>query len=122
MKILIDMNLSPAWAALLREAGHEAVHWADVGKADASDKTICDHARTHGQVLFTHDLDFGAVLAATRAAGPSVVQVRTRDVDPVSLGPTLLAVFSKCQSFLQQGALVSLDESRHRVRVLPIRT
>jgi predicted nuclease of predicted toxin-antitoxin system len=35
--------------------------------------------------VFTHDLDFGALLAALRANRPSVVQVRCRDV--LAVGP-----------------------------------
>jgi predicted nuclease of predicted toxin-antitoxin system len=30
MKVLIDMNLSPSWARVLKEAGIEAVHWSEV--------------------------------------------------------------------------------------------
>lgn len=28
MKILIDMNLSPAWVSRLNQAGHDAIHWS----------------------------------------------------------------------------------------------
>jgi hypothetical protein len=38
------------------------------------------YGREHGYVVFTHDLDFGALLALTRARGPSVLQVRTQSV------------------------------------------
>jgi predicted nuclease of predicted toxin-antitoxin system len=31
MKILIDMNLSPAWVSVLEEAGHTASHWKQKG-------------------------------------------------------------------------------------------
>lgn len=31
-------------------------------------------------VAFTHDLDFSALLAATQATGPSIIQVRAEDV------------------------------------------
>ena len=36
-------------------------------------------ARENGYVVFTHDLDFGTLLALTRDAGPSVIQVRTHE-------------------------------------------
>jgi predicted nuclease of predicted toxin-antitoxin system len=84
MKLLIDMNLSPRWGRLLGSEGFEAVHWSDVGPADASDREIMDHARTHGFVVLTHDLDSGAILAATRDAKPSVVQIRADDISPGS--------------------------------------
>ena len=84
MKILIDMNLSPDWTVSLREAGFESVHWSQVGDPKASDETIMNYALARGHVVFTHDLDFGAILAATHAEAPSVIQVRTQDVDPAS--------------------------------------
>jgi predicted nuclease of predicted toxin-antitoxin system len=80
-----------------------------------------DHAATHAYVVFTHDLDFGAILAATRAAAPSVLQIRTQDVDPASLAKMVISVLLQCQKYFESGALISLDESTHRIRVLPIR-
>lgn len=50
-----------------------------IGAANAPDKAIVDYAKAQGLVVLTHDLDFGAILAATRAEGPSVVQIRTED-------------------------------------------
>jgi predicted nuclease of predicted toxin-antitoxin system len=35
MKILIDMNLSQEWVSVLKAAGHEAVHWSDIGEQSA---------------------------------------------------------------------------------------
>jgi predicted nuclease of predicted toxin-antitoxin system len=43
-----------------------------------------------GRIVLTHDLDIGAILAATQAIGPSVVQVRTQDIRPKSLAPRLI--------------------------------
>jgi predicted nuclease of predicted toxin-antitoxin system len=40
LKILLDMNLSPDWVQVLVHAGHDAVHWADVGPANAPDTVI----------------------------------------------------------------------------------
>jgi predicted nuclease of predicted toxin-antitoxin system len=40
MKILINMNLSPEWVSVLKDAGHEAVHWSHIGEPSASDSKI----------------------------------------------------------------------------------
>jgi predicted nuclease of predicted toxin-antitoxin system len=74
MKILVDMNLSPDWVNVLRHAAHDAVHWSSIGKPTDDDTTILRWARQEGQLLFTHDLDFGALLASMRGTGPSVLQ------------------------------------------------
>ena len=80
MKLLVDMNLSPDWVAVLTQAGWETAHWSGVGNLRAADSEIMAWARQHGHVVFTHDLDFGTLLALTQAEGPSVIQVRTQDV------------------------------------------
>ena len=92
MKLLIDMNLSPAWVSVLEEAGHEAIHWSTVGSPSAPDHEILSRARREGYVLFTHDLDFSAILAATDADAPSVIQVRAQDVTPESAKDAVLDV------------------------------
>ena len=76
MKLLIDMNLSPGWVQVFGQQGWETVHCPTVGDPRATDQTIMHWALEHEFVVFTHDLDFGALLAVTRAEGPSVVQLR----------------------------------------------
>jgi len=120
MKLLIDMNLSPDWVDELQSYGWYAVHWSAVGAPAATDRTIMDWAREHDYVVFTHDLDFGAVLAVTRALGPSVIQVRTQDVMPKHLGACLASMLSEPQPALEKGALIIVDEAKSRVRLLPL--
>jgi predicted nuclease of predicted toxin-antitoxin system len=119
MKILIDMNLSPDWVKVLEQAGWEAVHWSTVGDMRASDDVIMSWARENGCIVFTHDLDFGVLLALTRAESPSVIQVRTQDVFPEVLGDRLVKILREHESVLEKGALVTVDEGKSRVRVLP---
>jgi len=120
MKILVDMNLSPEWCRALRGRGHECVHWSQLGDPRASDATIMEWARQNGYVVFTHDLDFGTLLALTRAASPSVIQVRTQDVTPAALEPMLASILRTYEGALAAGALIVVDEARSRVRVLPL--
>ena len=77
MKPLIDMNLSPLWIGFLADTGFESIHWSDVGEPSAPDTEIMDYASEHGLVVFTHDLDFGALLARRQTPQPSVIQIRT---------------------------------------------
>ena len=64
--------------------------------------------------------DFGILLAMTHAGGPSVIQVRTQDVSPTHLGDTVVSVLTVHRVSLSAGALVTVDEARSRVRILPI--
>ena len=120
VKILVDMNLSPEWVSVLTVHGCEAMHWSTIGNPHAPDIEIMDWARTCGFVVFTHDLDFGAALALTHAAGPSVIQVRGRHVLPEHMSTLILATIQQYESELNTGALVVIDEKRSRVRILPL--
>lgn len=120
MRFLLDMNISPELCSRLKAAGLEAVHWSSVGAHNARDEIIMGYAREHKQVVVTHDLDFGSVLAITHAAGPSVVQVRTEDVLSDRFILLISAAVKQFDSELRSGALVIVDEDRSRVRVLPI--
>ena len=82
LQILVDMNLSPQWVPALQKHRWPAVHWSTVGDPGAIDKDIMDWARDHRYVVFTHDLDFGTMLALSHEAGPSVLQVRSEDILP----------------------------------------
>jgi predicted nuclease of predicted toxin-antitoxin system len=68
MNFLIDMNLSPQWVAVFENAGWEARHWSFTGKQNAPDQEIFEYAKSNGYVIFTHDLDFGTILAAKRTS------------------------------------------------------
>lgn len=60
-------------------------------------------ARTNGYVVFTHDLDFGAILAVTQADAPSVIQVRIQDVLPANLEDVIIQVLRQFESELESG-------------------
>ena len=50
-------------------------------------------AQTNGYVVFTHDLDFGTLLALTQGVAPSVVQLRSQDVLPQSRKEIVVRAF-----------------------------
>jgi predicted nuclease of predicted toxin-antitoxin system len=120
MKLVIDINLSPEWVELFSKHGYEAVHWSAVGDPRAPDTEILSWARERGCVVFTHDLDFSRILALTRASGPSVFQVRTEDVLASALGPLVIRTLRQHGDALEAGAIVVLDSTSSRARILPI--
>jgi predicted nuclease of predicted toxin-antitoxin system len=120
MRFLIDMNLSPLWVPFLANQGFEAVHWSTVGQPKAPDSEILDFAAANGWIVFTHDLDFGTLLAGLRTNTPSVLQVRSQDVLPSAIGDVVLRAIRTAEPHLELGALVRVDTFRHRVRLLPI--
>ena len=122
MKLLIDMNLSPKWVSVLKEAGLEAAHWSRIGRPDAPDYEILEYARSNGYVVFTHDLDFGTILAATKADCPSVIQIRTQNVAPEHLGQLVVSALHQFEKHLEDGAIITVDQKKLRARILPLQT
>ncbi len=120
MKILIDMNLSPLWVDAFLEAGIDAVHWSTIGNPAAIDRVIMSYAQAHGYIVFTNDLDFGTLLAIAKSQLPSVVQVRNQDLLPAAIGDVVISALRQVEQQLESGALVTIDQSRLRIRILPI--
>jgi len=114
------MNLSPRWVDDLKAAGIDAQHWSTIGPADAPDPEILEYAARHGFVLLTQDLDFSAILAATGGRTPSVVQVRSDNLDPFIIAPVVVRALEQLAAELAAGALVSIDPARIRLTVLPL--
>jgi predicted nuclease of predicted toxin-antitoxin system len=79
-----------------------------------------DYASANGMIVFTHDLEFGALPAIRHSSHPSVIQVRTQDVFPAAIGNIVSRAMNASRSQLENGALVTVDPNRHRIRLLPI--
>ena len=121
MKILIDMNLSPSWVEFFRSEGIESVHWSTVGKPGAKDIEIIQFAKNNNFIVFTHDLDFGAILAQSSLDSPSVIQIRAQNIMTESIGNRLIKAINQFEEILNQGALIIIDNARERARILPLK-
>lgn len=121
MKLLVDMNLSPRWIAIFADAGIEAAHWSTMGAYDAPDAQIMAYARANDYVVLTNDLDFSAILAATQGERPSVVQIRAENLSPDVIGKQVIAALRQMATELENGALLTIEPNRTRLRVLPLK-
>lgn len=120
MKILIDMNLPPSWVEGFRRENWEAYHWSATGSPTAPDREILDWATKNRCVVFTHDLDFGALLASMPRRGPSVIQLRGQETSPARMGTAVVLAIKQLIEELERGALITIDPARTRARVLPL--
>lgn len=120
MKILIDMSLSPEWENILTSAAFEPTHWSRVGRGNAPDREILAWARANDCVVFTHDLDFGTLLAFSRDQKPSVIQLRTQEVAPALMGDLVVSALMEFRELLDQGSLITIDPLKTRARILPL--
>jgi predicted nuclease of predicted toxin-antitoxin system len=120
VKFLADMGVSMSTATSLRDAGHDAVHLRDEGLLKLEDSEILDKARSESRIVLTFDLDFADLLAASGEKLPSVIIFRLRNQTPSSVRPRLFEIVSECETDLNAGAVVVVEETRYRVRRLPI--
>lgn len=120
MNVLIDMNLSTQWVPLLVSNGHHAMHWSAIGPPDAGDDALIAYATEHDSVILTNDLDFGITLVTSGRTKPSVLQLRSDDLRPAALGSSVLDVLAAHRTALDDGALVTIDIARQRIRLLSL--
>lgn len=71
-------------------------------------------------MVLTFDLDFGEIASLTKGRKTSVILFRLHNTRTTHVIARLAAVLVDCSENLQKGAVVVVEESRHRIRFLPI--
>ncbi|AMA08421.1 DUF5615 family PIN-like protein [Picosynechococcus sp. PCC 73109] len=120
MKLLLDQGLPRSAAMLLSEAGIDTIHVAEIGLSAADDTDILQRAKDDECVVVTLDADFHALLALSEAASPSVIRIRIERLRAQALTNLLLKVLGEVTEDLEQGAIVTVETSRVRMRRLPL--
>ena len=80
--LLLDENIHPAVARLLSERGCAVTTASEAGLLGAPDVAVLAFALDHGQVVVTHDSDFGTLAVRTGRALIGVVYLRPGHIDP----------------------------------------
>lgn len=122
MKLLADMGVSRATASTLRRHGHDVVHLREEGLQRLPDHRIMAKAADEGRVVVTFDLDFADLHAASGSRTPSVVVLRLSDATPAAVDARVLPVLDAAGDALRAGAVIAVEDTRYRVRTLPIAT
>jgi len=121
VRFLLDQNRSPRLAVLLRAAGHDVVHTADLGLDQAEDDEVLAVAREQDRVVVSGDTDFGALLALSADTSPSVILFRARNRPSADdQASVMLEHLDDLADDLEAGAVVVVSDRRMRVRRLPL--
>jgi predicted nuclease of predicted toxin-antitoxin system len=120
MRFLADMGVSQQVVEWLRTNGHDAVHLRDEGLQRLPNGEIFQKAGREQRIVLTFDLDFGEILAASGGEVVSVILFRLRNTRSGFVIQRLDDVLNHSSADLAQGAIVIVEDGRHRVRSLPI--
>jgi predicted nuclease of predicted toxin-antitoxin system len=120
MRFLADMGVSMRLAEWLRAQGHDVVHLRDEGLQRLPNGEIFEKGIRERRIVLTFDLDFGEIVAGASSRAASVILFRLHDTRTSHVQDRLARVLSDSAKALEDGAIIVVEESRHRVRKLPI--
>jgi predicted nuclease of predicted toxin-antitoxin system len=120
VRFLLNVNTPRLLGERFVGEGHSVRHCADVGLARASDAAIIEEARANNEVVVTHDLDYGQLLAFSGRSSPSVIILRVRDTSPENLYHRITAGWGRIEGPLRDGAVIVIEDAALRIRALPI--
>jgi predicted nuclease of predicted toxin-antitoxin system len=120
VNFLIDMPLATRVAAELRADGHDAIHLSEQGLSRLADEEIFAKAMSEGRIIVTADLDFGEILARTGSKSVSVIVLRLINLEAGRVVKLLRRALVAAAVDLDRGAVVLIEESRFRIRRLPL--
>jgi predicted nuclease of predicted toxin-antitoxin system len=113
--ILADENIHPQVVESLRRDGTEITSIAEQGLFGSSDSSILEKAAKAGQVVMTHDSDFGT-LALMDANFIGILYLRPGHIRPEFTLETLKALRQK-EINIQPPFIVVAERNRDKVKV-----
>ena len=120
MKLLLDQGLPRSTARLLRETGIDTVHASEIGHSTSEDAILLERGRGEERTIVTLDADFHALLALSGATSPSVIRIRIEGLKGETAANLIRTILSRCETDLKQGAVVTVEQHRIRIRRLPL--
>lgn len=118
MRFLADMGVAQRVVEWLRAKGHDAVHLRDEGLQRMPNGEIFEKAASENRIILTFDLDSGEIVALSGGRWVSVILFRLHNTRTPHVIDRLDRVLRDSSHALEEGAIVVVQESRHRTRHL----
>jgi len=122
MRFLADMGVAMRIVEWLREKGHDVIHLRDEGLQRLPNGEIFKKAAMENRIILTFDLDFGEIAALSGSQLVSVILFRLRNTHTLHVWKRLEQVLMVSSDALKEGAIIIVEETRHRIRKLPIKS
>lgn len=120
MRFLADMGVSQRVVAWLCEQGHDARHLREENLHRFPNGEIFQKALAEERIILTFDLDFAEIAALSGGKAASVIVFRLRNARASNVVARLATALDGLQQELARGAVVTVEDSRYRVRALPV--
>ena len=120
MKFLLDVGISPRLGKMLEAREHSYRYLSDYYSGKTTDADILEIAIENDEIVITHDLDFGSLLAFSRKNRPSVILFRIHHIQPELFYSLIMDNWSTIEQPLLEGSLVIIESNSIRIRPLPI--
>lgn len=119
MRFLADMGVAWRIVEWLRSEGHDAVHLREEKLHRLPNGEIFEKADTERRIILTFDLDFGEIVALSGGRSVSVILFRLHNTRTPHVMDRLKKVLQESAQALEEGAVVVVEEARHRIRRYP---
>jgi len=96
------------------------VHVSEIDCSTADDTAILQRGRDEERTVITLDADFHALLALSRATAPSVIRIRIEGLYGQKAADLIQEVLTRCAKDVKQGAVITVQPNRIRIRRLPL--
>ena len=120
MRLLADLHIAPRTVAFLQGLGHDVVRVTQLPlRPTATDAEIVAAARDADRTVLTQDLDFTDLVALSGETQPSIITLRLSTTNIEHVNAVLARALPGIEADVRRGALVTVQDSTVRRRLLP---
>jgi len=120
VRFLADMCVDVRIVKWLLQNGHDATHLRDQGLQRMPNGEIFEKAIREDRIIITFDLDFGEIAALTKSWRTSVILFRLKNTRTLHVIERLSSVIERFEDALKRGSIITVEETRCRVRHFPM--